>query len=182
MRALDLESARHTAQSNGFKVLELTQLAERTQRLLYRPGLADRFESWEKSGAWKGVFLLLAVLGLGAAVASRVRSDSIGSKPEAPAIVRIHLAGTVSVPEAQRENALLVFYFPEIPMTLNHRFTDVADGTGTYSVELELKVPQKPTHFSLALLVDGKPVAQTPQLALAGNPLDGNADLSFAGN
>lgn len=179
MTAPDMESARSIARGHGFKIIELIQLAERMMSATYRPSLADRFELWERSRAWKSVFLLLAVLGLGWTIALEVHSHGTSSKPEAPAIVRIHLSGTVGVPEALRDNALLVFYFPEIPMTLNHCLTDVADRAGTYSVELELKAPKKPTHFSLTMLVDAKPLASTPQLALTGNPLAGNADLNF---
>ncbi len=177
MTAPDLESARRTAQANGFKVLELTPVAERGRGASYRPGPGERFESWERSRAWRGVFLLLAVLGLAWAVASGVRSGAAGSKAKMSPTIKLHLSGTVGVPEGQRENALLIFYFPEVPMTVSRRLVDVSDGSGKYSVDLEFEAVRKPAHFSLTLVVDGKPLAQTPQRALTGDPLQGKADL-----
>lgn len=189
--APDEATARSRLEEKGFTVVELapvegtsleiqqatqaTPRIERAETKGYQPGLLDYIEDIESQPQRRNAVLgFLAVVGVLVAIfygvsESRAREAQKVDEPTYEKVV-LAIKGRTEVAPRFKDDASIIFHFPEVPLDLERAVNDITADDGTYQLDYEFESQRSPTYVTAELRVKGKDVDKTDKTLLSGDP------------
>lgn len=146
----------------------------------YRPTPLERLVSMLANDGWSRILVAgLALLGLGVFLWNWKNSEkkALPLRPATvatPTTLRVKIGGTLTRSSSLSDDVNLVLDLPEIPFRKVTPLHDILQ-SGTYTLTLDLISHRQPRRGQLFLSREGRPISETVNVALTGQPLTGQA-------